>query len=155
MMNAILIDADDIEAPKWFDSAEVFVDKVLVALGRKDWEVSVLVCSTKRMAEINQEFRGKSAPTDVLSFPQVDSAAEIPASGPFLAGDIVLCPEFIRTNAADFDVGDDEELRRVIIHGVLHLSGLDHATNDVQKEPMLQEQERLLSLLEKENIHIL
>jgi probable rRNA maturation factor len=62
----------------------------------------------------------------------------------FLAGDIVISLPALARNAGEFSVSQDEEMRRLIIHGILHLSGLDHADND-PAQPMLQEQERILA----------
>ena len=61
-------------------------------------------------------------------------------------GDILICPEVLKRNAASFNVPEEEELRRLLIHGVLHLSGENHSTND-PTEPMLVHQERILSKL--------
>ena len=82
--------------------------------------------SPERIAELNREYRAKSAPTDVLSFP-IDGIE--PVAGPRELGDIVICPE----HTAD--------LREAIIHGALHLTGMDHETDDgemlaVQREIM-------------------
>jgi len=113
----------------------------------------VVICDQTTMAEYNQRFRQKVGPTDVLSFPQIMDSSEIPANGWFLAGDLVISPQQVRENAQEFAVSFDEELRRVCIHGMLHLSGYDHETNDAQ-EPMLIEQERILRALEQERLHI-
>jgi rRNA maturation RNase YbeY len=63
-------------------------------------------------------------------------------------GDIVISLETLKTNAAYFHVDEDEELRRLIIHGILHLAGFDHPTNNPE-EPMLVLQEKILSNGEK------
>jgi probable rRNA maturation factor len=71
--------------------------------------------SAQRIAELNAEHRGKPGPTDVLSFP-IDG--EDPSPGPRELGDIVICPE----HTAD--------LREAIVHGALHLTGMDHEVDD-------------------------
>ncbi|MEJ7824593.1 MAG: rRNA maturation RNase YbeY [Solirubrobacteraceae bacterium] len=90
--------------------------------------VAVEFVSAERIAELNAEHRGVDppAPTDVLSFP-IDGAE--PSPGPRELGDIVICPE----HTAD--------LREAIVHGALHLTGMDHETDDgemlaVQREIM-------------------
>lgn len=88
--------------------------------------VAVEFVSPERIAELNLEHRGKPGPTDVLSFP-MDGADDVP--GPRELGDIVICPE----HTAD--------LREAIVHGALHLTGMDHETDDgemlvVQREIM-------------------
>jgi probable rRNA maturation factor len=80
-----------------------------------------------RIARLNREHRGKPAPTDVLSFP-VDGI-EDPRGGPRELGDVVICPEH---------TGD---LNEAVVHGVLHLLGMDHETDEGE---MLALQARLL-----------
>jgi probable rRNA maturation factor len=71
--------------------------------------------SEQRIAQLNREYRGKEGPTDVLSFP-IDGAA--PIDGPTRElGDVVICPEHT------------VDLREAIVHGVLHLVGMDHETD--------------------------
>jgi probable rRNA maturation factor len=69
----------------------------------------------ERSRELNREFRRIDAPTDVLSF-GVDEDA--PSAGPRELGDIVICPEHT------------EDLREAVVHGALHLTGMDHETDD-------------------------
>jgi probable rRNA maturation factor len=65
---------------------------------------------------------------------------------PYLPGDIVISLDALRENAGFFKVSEDEELRRLIIHGILHLAGNDHASND-PGEPMLVKQENILETI--------
>ena len=81
----------------------------------------------ERIAELNATHRGKSGPTDVLSFP-IDEAGT--AAGPRELGDIVICPDHT------------EDLREAVVHGALHLTGMDHETDDGE---MLALQAELLS----------
>jgi probable rRNA maturation factor len=81
----------------------------------------------ERIRELNREHRARDAPTDVLSFP-VDRAA--PALGPRELGDVVICPEH------------SDDLREAVVHGVLHLCGYDHETDDGQ---MLALQDRIMA----------
>ncbi|MDR2182110.1 MAG: rRNA maturation RNase YbeY, partial [Treponema sp.] len=64
-------------------------------------------------------------------------------------GDIVISLDALAENAVFFDVSPEDELRRLLIHGILHLTGMDHATNEMA-EPMLQKQEALLGELSAE-----
>jgi probable rRNA maturation factor len=86
--------------------------------GIDDGHLAVEFVDAARIAELNAEHRGKDGPTDVLSFP-VDEAGEIPGPAALRElGDIVICPE----HTAD--------LREAIVHGALHLVGMDHETDD-------------------------
>jgi len=86
--------------------------------------VAVEFVSTRRIAELNAEHRGKEGPTDVLSFPidgpdRLSPSAEGAVAAPLRElGDIVICAE--RT----------ADLREAIVHGALHLLGMDHETDD-------------------------
>jgi probable rRNA maturation factor len=86
----------------------------LASAGVEDGHVAVEFVGAERIAELNAEHRGKSGPTDVLSFP-IDEADA--AFGPRELGDIVICPPHT------------EDLREAIVHGALHLTGMDHETD--------------------------
>ncbi len=82
--------------------------------GIEDGHVAVEFVDAERIAELNREHRGKDGPTDVLSFP-VD---EQDAFGPRELGDVLICPEHT------------EDLLEAVVHGVLHLTGMDHERDD-------------------------
>lgn len=87
---------------------------------------SVALVSDSRMKQLNETFRGKSATTDVLSFPS--EADEFDPDKDNL-GDIVISAEQAQKQAAENDLTLDGELRQLILHGVLHLCGYDHETD--------------------------
>lgn len=127
-------------------SAQEFAFKVLDDLGKTDWDVSVMLCDDEVIGGLNKEYRNKEGPTDVLSFEQGVEYLDGAGNKRYLAGDIVISLPAVRQNAADFAVDFTEELTRVIVHGLLHLAGHDHQTND-PTEPMLQDQEAILRRL--------
>ena len=127
-----------------------YLDKVLAELGLNNVEFSVSFIDEDHMHQMNKEFRNIDDSTDILSF-----AAEDEEDGfTFISagrrkrvlGDILICPQVLSRNAASFGVTENEELRRLLIHGVLHLSGDNHSTND-PSEPMLVKQEAVLKKL--------
>jgi probable rRNA maturation factor len=121
-----------------------FMLKVLDVLGKDKWEVSVLFTGDAFIQKLNRDYRGKDEPTDVLSFAQVDSKEAFPdKGGRFYAGDIVISMETLAKNAEYFGISVNEELKRLLVHGLLHLSGMDHENNDVD-QPMLVKQEKIL-----------
>lgn len=137
----------------WLPRLEKFSLKVLDILEKKNWDISIALCNDATITEYNREFRKKNEPTDILSF-ESKYTYEDPAIGlRYLAGDIIISLDSLATNAKYFSVSMDEELRRLIIHGILHLDGRDHSTNDAE-EPMLIYQEQLLSKLIGETITI-
>lgn len=125
-----------------------YLDKVLSSVGLSNVEFSVTFATEEHMHELNKEYRDIDDSTDILSFAAED---EDPEETPFFVapdearvlGDMVICPEVMANNAKTFGVDQQEELRRLLIHGVLHLSGENHSTND-PSEPMLIHQEELL-----------
>jgi probable rRNA maturation factor len=149
-MNTVAIDVQELEEPVWLDRAAAFAVKVMDAAAFDAWDLSLLLCGQEFIAGLNKEYRGKEGPTDVLSF-SLGEWYESESGRRYMAGDVVLCPPVMARNAVEFGVTEDEELRRLIIHGILHLSGLDHQTNDIV-EPMLARQEELLAALAEERI---
>jgi probable rRNA maturation factor len=95
-------------------------------------EVTVCFVDNREIARLNREFRGKPKPTDVLSFPANGNGAKdfsVERNERFL-GDIAISPQAARRNAKRFGRTLDEELRVLILHGVLHLVGYDHEVDD-------------------------
>ncbi len=122
-------------------------------------EVSLIFADEIAMAELNVQFMGKSGPTDVLSFPIDDEPAptgRVPDSGgsgpgeapeieiPQLVGDIVICPSVAARNAVEHECTLDDELALLVVHGVLHLLGWDHAI-DADAEAMEARERELLA----------
>jgi probable rRNA maturation factor len=87
----------------------------LSSAGIGDGHVAIEFVDEDRIRDLNREFRGNNAPTDVLSF-GIDEAGA--SAGPRELGDIVICPA--RT----------DDLREAVVHAALHLSGMDHETDE-------------------------
>jgi probable rRNA maturation factor len=87
----------------------------LGSAGLEDGHVAISFVAEEEMRALNREHRGRDAPTDVLSFP-VDGAEEV--AGPRELGDVVICPSYTR------------DLREAVLHGALHLAGMDHERDD-------------------------
>jgi probable rRNA maturation factor len=145
MSNRIIVDSDQgIARPSWIELVEPFVSKVLDRLDIDHWELSVLFCSDAFIAELNKKYRNIDAPTDVLSFEQGDEYIDDEETTWFNAGDIVISVETLKKNSQLFEVSMNDELKRLLLHGVLHLDGMDHENNDPEQE-MLQFQEHFLT----------
>jgi probable rRNA maturation factor len=149
-MNRIAFAAEELPLPAWKKEAERFMRRVLSRLGRNNWDLSVLLCGNATIKRLNAAYRNRDEPTDVLSFALGETVPESRGSR-YLPGDIVISLEALAENAHFFKVSRDEELRRLLIHGILHLDGLDHKTNG-PGEPMLQLQEKILKELAQERI---
>jgi len=151
-MNRVEISAEEAPVPLWCNSLKNYALKVLNRLGRDKWDLSILLCGDRTISDLNSRYRGKAEATDVLSF-NFNEGGEEPCAhrGRFLPGDIVISLDMLRENAGRFNVSEDEELRRLLIHGILHLDGMDHSTNK-ETEPMLRFQEQILTELAQERI---
>jgi probable rRNA maturation factor len=144
---SIEIAVSGVSAPTWKRRVSPFCRKVLVAAGHADWEISLLLCDDARIKDLNSRYRGRNRPTDVLSFPWDES----PASGKRrVGGDIAISLPAMRRNAASFGVAENEELKRLLIHGILHVAGMDHGKG--RSGPMLDLQEKLMAQLRAELI---
>lgn len=102
--------------------------------------VSLLLGDDAAVAALNAEFRGKSGPTNVLSFPPSD-----PAEPDFL-GDIALAAETIAREAGEQDKSFEAHAAHMVVHGFLHLLGYDH-TNDADAEKMEARERAILAAL--------
>jgi len=90
-------------------------------------ELTLTFVGADEMAELNAEHMGNAGPTDVLSFPMDDE----PVAGvPTLVGDIVVCPDVALAQCTDHAGTFDDEMALLVVHGVLHVLGHDHAEPD-------------------------
>lgn len=126
---------------------------------RGDTEVSLLFVDETTIADLNSRFLGKEGPTDVLAFPIDEEPVEggrSPDSGgtgpgfspssdeaPTLLGDVVICPAVAARNAPDHAGTYDDELALLLVHGILHLMGLDHEDPDEAEVMEAKERELL------------
>ena len=108
-------------------------------------EVSVLFLDNASIRELNREYRGKDKPTDVLSFSQLEG--ESPVVGPVL-GDLVISFEYAQAEARKRSIPLEEEVLRLLIHGLLHLFGFDHEAvpNSVRQRMKRREQKLMREL---------
>jgi probable rRNA maturation factor len=134
---------------------------VLLAEGVKgEAELSLLFVDEQAMSDLNRRFGGKDGPTDVLAFPIDEEPAEggrSPDSGgsgpgwvpvepselPVLLGDVVICPSVALRNAAESGTAPNDELALLVVHGILHLMGMDHVDDEEATVMERREQELL------------
>jgi probable rRNA maturation factor len=106
-------------------------------------ELSVLCVERPAMAALNAHHMGEQGPTDVLAFP-MDLPGETTAGEPAILGDVVLCPEVAETQAREHGNTTEAELELLLVHGILHLLGHDHAEPG-ERDAMFGLTDRLLS----------
>ena len=107
--------------------AEQLCALALASAGIEDGHVAIELVDEARMRELNREYRGADRPTDVLSFPVDGDGAPV---GPRELGDVVICAAYA------------SDVREAVVHGVLHLTGMDHELDDGE---MLALQAELMS----------
>ncbi len=149
-------DAHPVDTMRWVRLAQA----VLAAEGvRGEAELSMLFVDETSIADLNKRFLGKDGPTDVLAFPIDEEPAESgrsPDSGgsgpgftsepddiPTLLGDVVICPAVAARNAPEHAGTYEDELALLVVHGVLHLLGMDHLEDDEAEAMEARERELL------------
>jgi rRNA maturation RNase YbeY len=127
------------------DRVRDLVRRTLLAERVKEAMISVAFVSSREIAKLNREHLGHAGPTDVISF----ALGDAPGAGPSqrsIVGDIYICPDVVRKNAAHYGVGMREEIARVVVHGTLHVLGYDHEPGeDRVSSDMWRKQERILA----------
>lgn len=152
--NRVLVDVEEgMEAPEWLGSIAPFACKVLDKLGKDDWEVSFLFCSAPFIRKLNNDYRDIDSETDILSFEDGTEYTDDDGNTVFSAGDIAICIDVFVKNAVEFGVKPDEELKRLIIHGLMHLSGMDHGEAHIGKNREFEggsEEDRKMLVLQEQ-----
>lgn len=162
MNHRVLIDNHTSDlSPADQSGLEALILRTLDAVGAPPSEVSLLLAPPEEMRRLNRQYRQIDAPTDVLSFSQVEGDQGAPgwmdapranATGqtePPPLGDVVICPEEIARRAREAGREAAEELRRAVVHGCLHLAGSGHGT-EAQARAMRSQEDLILAETEGE-----
>ena len=148
--------AVEVDTIRWVRLARAVLD----AEGMKgDVELSMLFVDEQAIADLNERFLGEEGPTDVLAFPMDEHLIEggrSPDSGgtgpgvtteppdmPTMLGDVVLCPTVAHRNADSASRSFEDEMALLVVHGILHLLGMDHAEPDEATAMQRRERELL------------
>ena len=159
MANRVLISVQGgITIPAWLDDNKIgkFVIEVLKKLSYDKEEISILFCNDSAIQQLNRDYRNIDSPTDILSFENGTKYTD--EEGEWLsAGDIAISLDTLPKNADYFKVSQNEELKRLLIHGVLHLNGYDHGEEHIEPgvaptDEMLVLQEKILSEFKEINL---
>jgi probable rRNA maturation factor len=158
MANAVFISAGETtDAPSWIENVEPFMQTVMKYFGIDGEEISVLFCNDEFIRTLNKEYRSVDSPTDVLSFENGGSYEDESGTVWKCAGDIAVSLETLPKNAAYFGTDQNSELKRLLVHGLLHLNGYDHGEEHIEAGiapvcAMLVKQEAALTQLSGEII---
>lgn len=155
MANRIFVSVEEgLSEPEWLEKIEPFMQKIMEKTGYDQEEISVMFCTDGFIQELNRNYRKIDAPTDVLSFENGEEYSDEEGEW-FSTGDIVISLDTLPENAEYFEVDKNAELKRLLVHGLLHLNGMDHGEEHIEKGvapscEMLVLQEKVLSELADE-----
>ncbi len=136
-VETVALEADDVIAT---------AEAVLCCLQLNEAELSIVLCDDAFIHPLNQQYRGIDKPTDVLSF-AMGEGEEVFEQDPTL-GDVIISVETAQRQADARGHSLEQELRVLLVHGILHLLGYDHE-EDAEAELMEAEERRLLSLVDE------
>jgi probable rRNA maturation factor len=133
---------------------EQVVQKALETFVEEDYEVSISFVDNSEIRALNKQYRNKDTETDVLSFPMMEfevteenyNNEEEFVQEDRLLGDIVISLEKAQEQSVEYGHSFERELAFLVVHGVLHLLGMDHEDEEQEKE-MSKKQEEILQLL--------
>ena len=140
----ITYNVDGVKMPKIKKrDTRAWIRKVAASHGRKVGEIGYMFVDDEKILEVNNEYLGHDYYTDVITFDYDEDDV--------INGDIVISLDTVRTNAEQFGKTYDDELHRVIIHGILHLCGINDK-GPGEREIMEENENKALALLEGASI---
>ncbi len=120
---------------------------ILSALALHNDELSVVFVDDKEITDINNEFRGKNNPTNVIAFSMREGEfAELDTP---VLGDVVISVETAQREAGDAGITFDERITQLLVHGVLHLAGYDHETSEEDAKEMEMKSLEIIRMIEE------
>lgn len=119
------------------------ISKVISSENKNEGEINYIFCDDNYLIELNQQYLDHDTLTDIISFDY--------SEGNNLQGDIFISIERVRDNASDFNVPFDEELKRVLVHGVLHYCGYKDKSEEDEKLMRQKEEEKMKMFHVKHN----
>ena len=120
-----------------------WISKVISSENKSEGEINYIFCGDDYLIELNQQYLDHDTLTDIISFDY--------SEGNNLQGDIFISIERVRENAEDFDVPFNEELKRVLVHGVLHYCGYKDKSEEDEKLMRQKEEEKMQMFHVKHN----
>lgn len=137
----ITYNADGVKMPNIRKrTVSAWIKAVAATFGRKVGEIGYMFVNDEKILEVNNEYLGHDYYTDIITFDYDE--------GDTISGDLVISLDTVRTNAEKFGKDYNEELHRVIIHGILHLCGINDK-GPGEREIMEAHENKALALLER------
>ena len=103
-----------------------WIKETAAEYGKKTSDIAHIFCSDERILEVNKQYLEHDYYTDIITFDY--------SEGKVISGDIFISIDTVKTNAQEFGVSFEQELNRIIIHGILHLCGQDDKTPELRLE---------------------
>lgn len=139
---AIFYYSEEIELPAINqDAVSGWVRKVAETHGKKTGDISYIFCSDEKILEVNRQYLQHDYYTDIITFDYT--------SGNKISGDLFISLDTVKTNAEKFNTEYNEELHRTIIHGILHLCGINDK-GPGEREIMEENENKALAILPEE-----
>lgn len=142
--------SDEVDELRLVQLARFALDKLRI---HPQADLSILLVNPEVMADYHMRFMGLEGPTDVMSFPMDELRAPRPGEEPpnGLLGDIVICPQFTSAQAPENGREPQEEMEYLLIHGLLHLLGHDHAEPE-EKQIMFSLNDKIIADWHREQV---
>ena len=121
---------------------------ILNALDCPEGELSIVLVDDEEIAALNQEYLQRSGPTNVIAFPMQEG--EFSEVTPDLIGDVVISLDTCRRESEGAAMPFEERLDQLLVHGILHLFGYDHVTNEADAARMAAKSDEIMKLLQKQ-----
>ena len=112
------------------------------------YDLNLNLVSDEEIREVNRQHRSKDRPTDVLSFPMMTDE-EFPGEGNEALGDLLISHETCRRQAEQIGHSFQDEMMRLMVHGILHLFGYDHEISEEEERIMMQKEDEILEMLSR------
>jgi len=133
---AILYQTEGVKEPSIKKRAvTAWINKIAAMYDKKVGDIAYIFCSDEKILEVNKKYLKHDYYTDIITFDYTE--------GDVISGDIFVSLDTVKSNSDKFMTGYDEELRRVIIHGILHLCGIDDKSIEDSKYMTKSENEAL------------
>ena len=129
------------------DRIRTTAQALLSALDKAEAELSLLITEDEEIAKINEVYLSRSGPTNVIAFPM--QTGDFPDVGPRLLGDVVISVETAAREAAEAGAASGERFTELLIHGILHLLGYEHESNEADAEEMFSKTDELKDHLKR------
>lgn len=108
-----------------YDSLKPWIEETIQDMGKEAGELTLITCSDEELLQINKEHLNHDYYTDIITFDY--------SEGKIVSGDLFISTDRVKENATAFEVSEQTEFKRVVIHGILHLCGLGDKTEEESK----------------------